>query len=257
MGSHLPRTPQPAITRLRARKWGSWSLRSDCLITYPVSRHPKHAERRSVPTRPGCPRRTRLSGAGARPRSPAATWRRLAVGGRGLPAAGARVFPARSLPGPPRKGAAKRHGAQGGGGLGPGHGTQPFGFGQTLLAAAASGLTDPVVPPAPGHPSPPLPSGVAPAPARRGAPRRGARWESAHGARRAGVLSGWEAGPSAPFQQERGASRAGRAAATAAAASPRPPVSLRGDRSERAEEEEEGQEGRGRRGEPRGCQGAC
>lgn len=256
MGSHLPRTPQPAITRLRARKWGSWSLRSDCLITYPVSRHPKHAERRSVPTRPGCPRRTRLSGAGARPRSPAATWR-LAVGGRGLPAAGAQVFPARSLPGPPRKGAAKRHGAQGGGGLGPGHGTQPFGFGQTLPAAAASGLTDPVVPPAPGHPSPPLPSGVAPAPARRGAPRRGARWESAHGARRAGVLSGWEAGPSTPFRQERGASRAGRAAATAAAASPRPPVSLRGDRSERAEEEEEGQEGRGRRGEPRVCQGAC
>lgn len=244
----MPRTPQPAITRLRARKWGSWSLRSDCLITYPVSRHPKHAERRSVPTRPGCPRRTRLSGAGARPRSPAATWR-LAVGGPGLPAAGARVFPARSLPGPPRKGAAKRHGAQGGGGLGPGHGTQPFGFGQTLPAAAASGLTDPVVPPAPGHPSPPLPSGFL-RPRLAEEPRGGARGGSRHTAR--GALGSSRVGrPGQPLHSGR------RAAVAAAAASPRPPVSLRGDRSERAGEEEEGQEGRGRRGEPRVCQGAC
>lgn len=148
MGSHLPRTPQPAITRLRPRKWGSLSFRSDCLITYPVSRHPKHAECRSVPTHPGCPRRTRLLAVVARPRSSAATWG-LVVGGRGLPGAGAQVFPAGSLPGPPRKGVAKRHGSRGGGRLSPGNGTQPPGFWQTLPAAASCGLTNPVVSAAP------------------------------------------------------------------------------------------------------------
>jgi hypothetical protein len=86
----LPHTPQPGISRLRAfpcgllaRKWGSFSLLPDCVITHPVFLTPQTRRGRICPHAPGLSKARRTlvgSNSGLSHPPQGGVWQCVAVG---------------------------------------------------------------------------------------------------------------------------------------------------------------------------------